>query len=120
MAEGINRGLLPLVLEKVAHVSDKVITQRKALPEFTVEDLFPPVPAGETPVAIPAGVHFTMFVEAFMETLEYGMEGAQVVCKNGVSYVRRALEAVKKPVVFYLRRHFSNLTPHLVKDRELL
>ena len=120
MAEGVNRGLLLLVLDKVAHISDKVITQRNALPEFTVEDFFPPVPAGETPAAIPADVHLATFVAAFMEILEYGMEGAQVVCENRVSYVRRELEAVKNPVEFYLRRHFSNLTPHSVKVREML
>ena len=33
--------------------------------------------------------------------------------------LRGELEAVQKSVEVYLRRHFSNLTPHSVKDREL-
>ena len=43
---------------------------------FAIEDFFPPVPAGVTPVAMPAEVQFAAFVAAFMATLEYGMEGA--------------------------------------------
>ena len=96
MTEEINRALLLLVLDKVVHVSDKVITQLKALSEFAVEDFFPPVPAGETPAAMPADVHFTTFVAAFTESLEYGMEGAQAVCKNRVSNSRSELEAVQR------------------------
>ena len=82
MVDGINRALFLLVLDKVAHVSDKVITQPIALHKFTVEDFFPPVPSGEMPVAIPADVHFATFVATFPETLEYGVEGAQAVCKT--------------------------------------
>ena len=104
----------------MAHVSDKVVAQLKALSEFAVEDFFPPVPAGETPLAMPAAVHFATFVAAFMETLEYGMEGAQAVCKNRSSNLRGELEAVQKLVEVYLRRDFGNLTPYSAKVRELL
>eukprot|EP00904_Undaria_pinnatifida_P003694 jgi/Undpi1/13325/HiC_scaffold_8.g02984.m1 len=112
--------LLAQMLDKVAHISEKVITQLKALSEFAAEDFFPPVPAGETPLAIPADVHFATFVAAFMETLEYGMEGAQAVCKGRVSQLRGELEAVQKSVEVYLRRHFSNLSPYSAEVRELL
>ena len=98
MTEEINRALLLLVLHTVAHVYDKVITQLKALSEFAVEDFFPPVLAGETPVAMPVDFHFATFVAVFMETLEYGMEGAQAVCKNRMSNLRGELEAVQKLV----------------------
>ena len=118
--ENINRALLLQMLDKVAHISEKVITQLKALSEFAAEDFFPPVPAGETPLAIPADVHFATFVAAFMETLEYGMEGAQAVCKGRVSQLRGELEAVQKSVEVYLRRHFSNLSPYSAEVRELL
>ena len=67
----------------MAHFSEKVITQLKALSEFAVDDFFPPVPPVETPMAMPADVHFATFVAAFTETLEYGIEGAQAVCKTG-------------------------------------
>ena len=119
MAEGINRSLL-LVLDKVAQVSDKVITQLKVLSEYAVEDFSPPVPAGETPLAMRADAHFATFVAVFMETLEYGLEGAQSVYKNRVSDFRGELEAVQKLVEIYLRHHFSNLTPYSAKVRELL
>ena len=53
-----------------------------------------------------------------METLEYGMEGAHAVCKNGVSNLRGELEAVQKSVEVCIRRHFSYLSPRSVKVRE--
>ena len=43
-----------------------------------------------------------------------------MVCKNRVSNLRGQLEAAQKSLEVYLRRHFSNLTPHSVKVRELL
>ena len=98
MPEDINRALLLLVLDKVADVSQKVITQLKALSEFAVEDFFPPVPAGETPLAMPADVHFATLVAALIETLEYGMGGAQAVCKGRVSHILGELESVQKSV----------------------
>ena len=116
----INRVLLLLVPDKVAHVSEKVITQLKPLSEFAVEDFFPLVPAGATPLAMPADVNFTTFVAAFMETLEYGMGGAQAVCKGNVSHLRGELEAVQKSVEVYLLRHFSQLSWHSAKVRKLL
>ena len=69
---------------------------------------------------MPADVHFATFVAASMATLEYGMGAAQAVCQNTVRQMRGELEAVQKSGEVYLRRHFSNLTPHLVKVRELL
>ena len=120
MPEDVNRALLLLVLDEVAHVSEKAITQLKALSALAVEDFFPPVPAGETPLAMPAGVHFPAFVAAFMETLEYGMKGAHTVWKGRVSHLRAELEAMQKSVEAHLRRHFSNLSPHSAKVRELL
>ena len=119
MPEDINRAPLLLVLHKVAHVSEEIISRNlKALSEFA--DFFPPVPAGETPLAVPADVPFALFVAAFMETLEYGMEGAQAVCKGRVNHSRGELEAVQKSVEVHLRRHFSNLSPYSAKVRELL
>ena len=111
MPEDIYRALILLVLDKVAHVSETVITQLKALSEFAVQGFFPPVPAGETPLAMPTNVRFATFVAAFMETLEYGMERAQAVCKGRVSHLHGELEQVQKWVEVYLRHHFSNLSP---------
>ena len=111
MPADINRAILLLVLDNVAHVSENVITQFKALSELVVQDFFPPVPAGETPLAMPADVHFATFVPAFMETLEYGTEGARGVWKGRVSHLRGELEAVQKSVEVNLLRHFSNLSP---------
>ena len=69
---------------------------------------------------MPADVNFTTLVAAFMATLEYGMEGAQAVCKGRVSHLRGELEAVQKSVEVNLRRHFSILNQYSVKVHELL
>ena len=99
------------MLNKVAHVSEKAITQLNASSEVAVEDFFPPVPAGDTPLAMPAQAHFPTFVLKFMETLEFGMEGAQAVCKGWVSHLRGELAAV------HLRRQFRNLSSYSAKVR---
>ena len=112
MQEVITRPLLLLALDEVAHVSEAVTRQLRALSEFAVEDFYPPVPAGEEPVAMPADVHFATFVAALLATLEYGMEGAQAVCKNRVRTVREELEQVQKMVEVYLRRHYKTLLQH--------
>ena len=88
--------------------------------EFAVEDVFPPVAIGETPRAMPAGIHFAPFVVALIETIEYRMEGAFPVYKQRVAAPRSELGQVQKLVEVYLRRHFSTLAEHSVKVRQLL
>ena len=41
---------------------------------------------------MPAEAHFATFDAAFMATLEYGMQGAQAVCRDRVRTVREELE----------------------------
>eukprot|EP00904_Undaria_pinnatifida_P006716 jgi/Undpi1/3174/HiC_scaffold_15.g06548.m1 len=88
--------------------------------EFAVEDVFPPVAIGETPRAMPAGIHFAPFVVALIETIEYRMEGAFPVYKQRVAAPHSELGQVQKLVEVYLRRHFSTLAEHSVKVRQLL
>ena len=109
-----------IVLDTVAHVSDAVLEQLKTMSEFALEDFFPPVAKGETLRAIPAEIHFATFVAALMETLENGMEGVPLVCKQRVATLRSELEQVQKLVEVYLRRHFNTLAEHSVKVRQLL
>ena len=108
VSEEINRGLLVIVLNTVAHVSDAVLKQLKTMSEFGVEDFFTPVAIGETPRAMPAEIHCATFVASLMETLEYGMEGAPPVCKQRVAPLRSKLEQVQKLFEVYLRRHFNS------------
>ena len=54
------------------------------------------------------------FGAALIESLEYGMESAPLVCKQRVATLRSELEQVKKLVGVYLRRHFNTLAGHSV------
>ena len=69
---------------------------------------------------MPAQVHFTTFVAAFLATLEYGMEGTQAVCKNRVRTLREELDQLQKTVEVYLRRHYTTLLSHKDKVRQVL
>jgi len=120
MQEVVTRPLLLMALNEVAFVSDAVTQQLRSLSEFAVEAFYPPLPAGQEPVDMPAEVHFATFVAAFMATLEYGMEGAQAVCRNRVRTVREELEQLQKSVEVYLRRHYKSLLDHKDKVREVL
>ena len=60
------------------------------------------------------------FVASFMETLEYGMDGASPVCKERVAISRSEVEwDTQKLFEVYLRRHFT-LGEHSVNVRQLL
>lgn len=50
--------------------------QLKNFSGLDVEDSPPLDPAGETPIAIPADVHFCIFLAAFAAALEHGMGSA--------------------------------------------
>ena len=119
MQEVITRPLLLLALDEVAYVSEAVTKQLRTLSEFAVEAFYPPLAAGQAPASMPAQVHFATFVAAFLATLEYGMEGAQAVCKNRVRTLREELE-LQKTVEVYLRRHYTTLLHHKDKVREVL
>ena len=71
-------------------------------------------------MAMPADGHFATFVADSMETHEFDVDGAQAVCKKRVNNLRGDLEAVKKSVEVYLRRHFRNITPYSFKVCELI
>ena len=61
------------------------------------------------------------FVSPLMKALEYGMEGAPPVRKQGVDTLRSELEQVGAEMVeVYLRRHFNTPAEHSVKGRQLL
>ena len=97
MWEVITRPLLLLALDEVALVSEDVTKQLRALFEFAVEDVYPTLPVEQAPVGMPAKVHFATFVAAFLATLEYGMEGAQAVCKKtGFAPCQRSSNNYKK------------------------
>ena len=82
MPGDINRALFLRVIDEAAHVSKEVNTQFRAWSDFAAEDLFPYVPAGETPLTMPAHICFSTFVVTSKEAFEFGMEGAQAVCKS--------------------------------------
>ena len=77
MQEVVTRPLLLLALNEVAYASEAVTKQLRALSEFTVENFYPPLPAGQEPVGMPAGVHVATVVATFFATLESDMEGAR-------------------------------------------
>ena len=94
----MNWGLLVIVLDTVAHVSDAVLNQLKTMSEFAVEDPPPPLAIGETPRAMPAEIHFATIVAALMKTIEYGVQSAPPVCKQRVATLRSELGQVQKLV----------------------
>ena len=75
----ITRPLLLLALDEVTYVSEAVTKKLRALSGVAVEDCYPPLPAEQAPVGMPAQVYFATFVAAFLATLEYGMKGAEAV-----------------------------------------
>ena len=94
VAEELSSDLLCLIRKKIAGVSVACTKQLQALSEFAVEDFFPPAPAGEIPLVMPAEVHFRTFIAALMAVLEYGMGSAPELCKLRVANLRKALEAI--------------------------
>lgn len=69
-------------------MSDAVVKQRKVSSDFAVDDFFPPVALGETPIAMPPEIHFVTFVAALVETLEYRTERAQRDASGGLLLLR--------------------------------
>ena len=102
VSEDINRALLVIVLDTVAHVSDAVLKQLKTISEFAVEGFFPPEAIRETPRAMPAEIHLVSFVATLMETVKYRMKVAMPVCKQRVATLRSELEQVHKLVEVYV------------------
>ena len=73
MQEVITRPLLLLALDFAAYVSETVTKQLRALSEFAVVYVYPPLPAGQAPLGMPAQVHFPTVITGFLATLECGM-----------------------------------------------
>ena len=96
MEEVITCPLLLLALDEVAFVSEAVTKQLRALSEFAVEEFYPPLPAGQAPVGMPAQVQIATFVAAVLATLEYAMEGAQVCVQKPGSHLARGARATTK------------------------
>lgn len=70
---------------------------------WDVRAFTPPAPAGLTPTALPAGVHFNIFIATPMDALKHGMENAPCpFCTTTVQVLRLALEKVEKQVRAYL------------------
>ena len=120
MQEVVTRPLLPLALNEEAYVAEAVTKQLRSLSEIAVEYLYPPLPTRQEPVGMPAEVQFATFVAAFLATLEYGMEGAQELCKNRVHTVKEELEQMQKTVELYLRRPYNTPLDHKHKVCEVL
>ena len=115
--------LLWLILKTIAGVSVACTKQLQGLSELVVEDFFSPagVPAGETPLEMPAEVHFSTFIAAFTSVLKYDMGSAPKLCKRRIAYLRKALEVVLGSVQDYLQFHFMAVAPHKKQVRgELL
>ena len=70
-------------------------------------------------MGLPAELHFSTFISAFMAVLEYGMENAPPACISTVAELRHALEAVEKSVRTYLQFHARDLASYSQNVREL-
>ena len=90
VSEGMSHGLVRHVLTTVAGISDEAVKQLRSLSAFLVRGVCPPAPAG-VPTSMPPEIHFCTFIAEFMAVLEYGMEGAPVMCTHTVRCVREAL-----------------------------
>eukprot|EP00904_Undaria_pinnatifida_P009624 jgi/Undpi1/5792/HiC_scaffold_2.g01066.m1 len=85
VAEPLTPDILGFILKEVASVSPASTKQLQHLAELAVQDFFPPAPVRETPVAMPADVHFRTFLAAFGAVLEYGMGSAPAIFKTRVT-----------------------------------
>ena len=101
----VTRPFLLPALNGVPYVFIAFTKKLRSLSEFAVENFYPPLPAEQEPVGMPAEVHFATFLAAFITTLDYGMDAAQAVWKNRVRTVREEREQMNKTVEVYLRRH---------------
>ena len=79
-----------------------------------------PAPGEVTPTALPAHLHLSTFISAFIAVLGYGMENGPPACISTVSELRHALETVEKPVRICLLFHALELVPYSQQVRELL
>ena len=104
----------PAVLDsyKVAGVPAEVVRQLQTLGGWDAQAFCPSAPAGATPTALPAELHFSTFISAFVAVLEYGMGNAPPASITTVAELRYALETVEKSVPTYLQFH--------ARDRGLL
>ena len=112
--------LLVLILKKVAGVPAEVVRQLQTLSGWDVQAFCPSAPAGATPMVLPAELHFSNFMAAFMTVLEYGMEDAPPACTTTVATLRHSLDTVEKSVWTYLQFHAHDLAPFSQKVRKLL
>ena len=71
-------------------------------------------------MGLPAELHFSTFISAFMAVLEYDVENAPPACITTVAELRQALEAVEKSVRTYLQFHSRDPAPYSQNVRELL
>ena len=79
----MSHSLVSLLFQKVAGVSDGVVRQLQFLSGFTVQDVHPPAPAGISPKPMPADIHSSTFIAAFLAVIDHGMKDAPVMCERG-------------------------------------
>ena len=65
-------------------------------------------------------MHFAKFVAVFLATLDYGIEGAQAVCKTRGRTWLEDHGQLQKTVKGYLCRHYTTLLEHKDRVREVL
>ena len=68
------------LLLKVVGVSDGVVRQLQSVPGFAVQDFHPPAQSGLVPKPMPADIHFSIFIAAFLAVIDHGTKDAPVVC----------------------------------------
>ena len=94
VVEELSSDLLSIILKRIVGVSVACTKQLQGLSEFAVKGFFHPAPVGDTPLAMPAEVHFRTSITTFMAVLEHGRGSAPELCKLRVANLRKALEAV--------------------------
>ena len=120
VAEPLTQDILGFTLKEVASVSPASTKQLQHLAELVVQNFFRPAPVGETPVAMPADVHFRTFLAAFGAVLEYGMGSAPAICKTRVTLLKQELDAVLTQLQTYLQYHYLAIHPYPTQVRAAL
>eukprot|EP00904_Undaria_pinnatifida_P000992 jgi/Undpi1/10894/HiC_scaffold_3.g01420.m1 len=120
VAEPLTPDILGFILKEVASVSPASTKQLQHLAELAVQDFFPPAPVGETPVAMPADMHFRTFLAAFGAVLEYGMGSAPAICKTRFTLRKQELDAVLTQLQAYLQYHYVAIHPYPAQVRAAL
>lgn len=72
--------LVSLLLQTVTGASDGVVRQLQSLSGFAVQDVRPPAPAEVARKPMPADIHFSIFIAAFLAVIDHGTKDAPVVC----------------------------------------